>query len=342
MSAKKRGSAAKPLYEATMFGDSAYLGNSAVNRERVIGQALTRMITSLAVNRFKWEGLPKSIDPRFLEMQLFYHGLAVCYWDHDYDKLLAVRGSGIGYVNMLDNPVSFNVVAPGTQIMSETMATFVNKSVKAFDPARHWELSKDELKAYAVPVWANYVRKPDLDMVNIYASRLATVDRTLEINTKNARRNKVLRGSENLQLSMVNFARSADQGDEVLQVTGPMQDMEFIDTIDLGILPDSYEKLHILRTRWWNECMGLLGIDNANQDKKERLVAAEVTANESQTDSMRYVNLQARQYAAEMINHVYGTNITVEFNTEVEAMAQLVSGDNEDGVNNGDIHNTAE
>ena len=70
MSAKKRGSAAKPLYEATMFGDSAYLGNSAVNRERAIGQALTRMITSLAVNRFKWEGLPKSIDPRFLEMQL--------------------------------------------------------------------------------------------------------------------------------------------------------------------------------------------------------------------------------------------------------------------------------
>src|SRR5699024_8940304 len=77
---------------------------------------------------------------------------------------------------------------------------------------------------------------------------------------------------------------------------------EMLSALDLGVEPDSIEKLHILRTRIWNECMGLLGIDNANQDKKERLVADEVDANSDKVALSRAVNLKSRQNAAEQIN----------------------------------------
>jgi hypothetical protein len=123
---------------------------------------------------------------------------------------------------------------------------------------------------------------------------------------------------------MVNLARQMDEGVNVIQPKDAAM-MDAITAIDLGINPDIFDKLSILRTRWWNECMGLLGIDNANQDKKERLVEAEVGANDSQTDSMRFVALQARRQGIEHVNKAFGLNITVEYNTEVEAQAAQVA-----------------
>lgn len=331
MSSAKRGGGADPIYQTHLFGSGPFAVNAAVNREAAIVAMLQRVLGELAVNRFKWSGFPESVDVRFIEMSLFYNALAVCYWDKDYERLLVVRGSGMGYVNMLDNPVSFTVIGPGSTTQptnagaSEVApAQFGSKILSSYDPVRHGQLESDAAKLKAIPIWANYFRSPDIDIVSIYAKRLAILDRTIEINSKNARRNKILKSTPNMQLSAVNVARSIDQGDELIQITGPLQDMEFIEAIDLGITPDSYEKLSLLRTRIWNEAVGLLGIDGANQDKKERLVAAEVSANDQQAASIRFVNLQARKQAAEHINKVFGLNVTVEYNVEVEEMAEKI------------------
>jgi hypothetical protein len=109
-----------------------------------------------------------------------------------------------------------------------------------------------------------------------------------------------------------------DQGDELIQLTGPLGDMDWVEALDLGVLPESYEKLSILRGRVWNEAITLLGIDSANQDKKERMVVAEVGANDSQTDSFRFVSLNARRQACEMINEVFDLEVTVDFMTKIE------------------------
>jgi hypothetical protein len=320
MSKAKRGSSVDELYSSIF--QSRLQTNSSVRREQAITQLLERNLTELAVNRFKWDGLPESIDPRFLEMCLFFNALAVVYWDKDYDKLLAVRGTGTGFINMLDNPVSFSVIGPGSLLKPDTdtaPAQFRNKIVPAYSPANHMDLDDEERRMKAIPIWANYLRSPEVDIVKVYATRLAWIDRTLEINTRNARRTKLIKGTPNLQLSMVNAARSFDQGDDIIQVTGPLQDMDFIETLDLGVNPDAYDKLSLLRTRIWNEAMTLLGIDSANQDKKERLVAAEVGANDGQTDSMRFVSLNARRQACDMINDVFNLKVSVQFMVEVEA-----------------------
>jgi hypothetical protein len=89
--------------------------------------------------------------------------------------------------------------------------------------------------------------------------------------------------------------------------------------MDLGIDANVIEKLHILKVRQWNECMGYLGINNANQDKKERLVADEVDANNEQVAASRNVALNARQEACGLINKLYGLNVSVDFRAEEEA-----------------------
>lgn len=314
-------------YNSILFApDKRYAANPAVQEEAYIQQMLARNISELAVNRFKWENLPDSVDARFLEMCLLLNGCVVWYWDKGYDKLLAVKGSGAGYTNWLDNPVSFTVVGPGGVMKSnDGLGSMSSKAFRTFTLSAYQptiDYKNDDAKQKGIGMYANYFRQSEMDIINIYSRRLATLDRTLEINTKNARRNKVLTATQDTQLSIVNMNRQIDEGVEAIQITGPLSDLSAIQALDLGILPDSYDKLSILRTRVWNECMGLLGIDNANQDKKERLVAAEVGANDSQTDSMRFVSLNARRQAVDYVNRVYGLNIKVDFNVEVEAQEQ--------------------
>lgn len=337
MSKNKRGSAADIIYANHLFAGEQLAASTNANREVQIENMYRQILTELAVNRFKWDGLPDSVDPRFLEMTLFYTALAVFYEDEDFDKFLAVRGSGMGYVNMLDNPTSFTVIAPGSVFTGDDNTTTLNyKTLSAYDPTRHSKLDDAVRRRKAIPIWANAMRYPLLNVVSIYAKRLATLDRTIEINSENARRNKVLKVTDNMKLSAVNFVRQVVEGVDGIQVGGPMQDMEFVEALDLGINPDSFEKLHILRVRIWNECMGLLGIDNANQDKKERLVASEVGANSEQTDNARYVSLNWRQYAADQINDVFGLNISVDYRTELEAEAERAFEQTSAGVSDED------
>ena len=327
MSSNKRGSGLDYYLDSPLYGGGGYSRNPGAQREAKIQEMLERNISELALNRFKYENLPESVDARFLEICLHFNGLAVWYWDTDYKKLLAVRGSGVGAVNFYDNPLAFTTIGPGNQILLSNVKgdTFKPKQLSAYIPAADRDLPEEKRRLKAVGMYPNALRIPDIDIVMIYSSRLATTDRTLEINAKNARRNKVITSTPNTQLSMRNLGRQIDEGVEAIEVSGAARPEDLITSIDLGITPDSFDKLSVLRSRWWNECMGLLGIDNANQDKKERLVAAEVGANDAQTDSMRYVALNARRQALEYINEIFDQNISVEYNVEVEAQAKAIA-----------------
>ena len=59
--------------------------------------------------------------------------------------------------------------------------------------------------------------------------------------------------------------------------------------------------------------MTFLGINNANMDKRERLVDDEVQANNEQIEMSAQVMLKNRERACELINDLFDTNISVEF-----------------------------
>lgn len=268
--------------------------NAKITRKAVIERMYTRILSELCANRFEWYGLdhPKlDVTARFLEMTLLTNALSVFGEFPEFDKFLALRGSPMGELNYMDEPRSFIV----------TGNTFINKTVKADD---------------VVPIWANYFREPDLDIIRVYAGKLADLDRTVEINTLNARKPKVLAVSQNARLSGANIIRALNEGQDTIEVNGNFNINDAVQVLDMGIDPNALEKLHIVRTRIWSEAMGLLGIDNANQDKKERLVAAEVDANAEQVSAMKAVNLNARQQACKEIYEKFGIPIWVEFKTD--------------------------
>jgi hypothetical protein len=297
MSSNKRGGGADDIYTRHLNGGD-YKFNPATTREAMIENMYIRVLSELAMNRFKWTGLPDTVNPRFLEMTLFYQALAVFFDDERYGYL-ALKGSGQNYLNFQNDPTGFMVV--GNNYYHPPMGA-----------------------SKVVPIWANYMRMPDVDIVQIYANRLANFDRTLEINSQNARKTRVLAYPENLRLSAENINRQIDEGQPTIRVTGAMGDMEFMSVLDFAINPDTIEKLDIVRARQWNVCMGLLGIDFGNQDKKERLVSDEVNANNEQTDNMKFVNLNARRQACEQINEKFGLNVDVDYNTEIAEQADRI------------------
>ena len=115
------------------------------------------MLEQMACAIYRWEGLPPEIDQRFLELTLFNRGMSVFFWDDEYDAYFATMGAPSGQINMYQNPLSY--IAYGTN-------------------GFHRRLKSTE----CVPIWNNYLRRPDINAMRIYARRLADIDRTIDVN----------------------------------------------------------------------------------------------------------------------------------------------------------------
>jgi len=276
---------------------SGFKQNPANDLHALTERMYMRHLTELSMNRFKWTGLPKSIDPRFLELQLTNMALVVFYWDKDYDRHLALAAAPNGGLNMYQNPISFTTY--GNRIQS--------KQVKANE---------------CVPIWANMLRTPDLDIITVYSKRLAELDTTIRINSKNLRKTKVVYAAENTRLSWQNIIRQHDEGVEVIYGVEDAMNPANIQTLDLGGDPVGLLNLMIAKSKLWNECMTMLGINNANQDKNERLISGEIDANDEQVFATRGIALNSRQLACELINEKFKykdgrkLEISVDYNAE--------------------------
>lgn len=322
MANKRRDHVAHDFYGRMRPG---YQRNSPSQNDETILQGMyERILGELAMNRFKWSGFPASVDVRFLEMQLHLNGLVVVFKDTGSkkragtDMIFALRGTPSGQRNMMDNPTTFTLSGPGMQQHFQGVQLPINK---------------------CVPIWPNFFRRTDWDIIATYSRKLAKIDRTIEINLDSARRTKVLVYDENTRLSAENINRMIDAGEPSVRVKYDLGQM--ITALDLGVDPKSIETLSVVRGRLWSEAMGLLGINNANQDKKERLVESEVDANDDQVDNMRFVNLNARQFACEQMRSMFPdqlSNVWVEYRSDAlerqrqqtEALLGLTSDDGSD------------
>ena len=176
-----------------------------------------------------------------------------------------------------------------------------------------------------VPIWANRTRVPDYDVMWWYARRLAEVETTVDINIKSARLARVLAVSENMRLSGENFVRQIDEGNPVIKVDESFMTEGVLSVLDMGVNPDNILSVQMVKNRLYNDCMTFLGVNNSNQDKKERLVADEVDANGEQVLLNRAIALGARKEAAKKINERFGLNISVDWNDELKTNDETVA-----------------
>ena len=146
--------------------------------------------------------------------------------------------------------------------------------------------------------------------IQLYAYRLAEISRTIDINV-NAQKTPVLITGSDKQMKSLRTVYDQWDGHKPVIFGDKTLDTDTINVLKTDA-PLVFKDLQLQKHAIWNEVMTYLGINNANQDKRERLVDDEVQANNEQIIACGNIMLKARQRACEQINELFGTNISVK------------------------------
>lgn len=249
-------------------------------------------LMEFAINMFEWRNLPPTVNERFLELTLYEKGYCLYFNDEVVGNLALTCTIG----GMLDV----------YQIPTERRAFAVNGYNKICT-------SQD-----SVLIFNNYLHTPTILTIELFARRLYEIERTIDVNVKAQKTPTLVLASEQQRLTMKNLYMQYD-GNEPF-IFGD-KDMEFDGIKCLKTdAPYVADKLQVLKHQIWNEALTFCGIENSNQDKKERLVADEVGSNYGNIEAQRNVMLNARRQAADKINRMFGTNIEVGFRSSLNTM----------------------
>lgn len=268
------------------FSESAILNNGTY------GFYLSRLM-ELAISMFEWKNIPDSIDPRFLELTLFSDGQAVWFRDEEMQKDLALQVIINGRLDVYRVPINRRAFA-------------VNGYQRELDNTN------------SVIIYNNFLRTNSYQMCVLYAKKLYSLDRIIDVNT-NAQKTPVLIAVDEAQrLTAENVYQKWDGNQPVIYGD------KALDPNILRVLktdaPYVADKIYQLKTQYWNEALTYLGISNLNVQKKERLVSDEVVRSQGGTIASRYSRLEARREACRKINDMFGLNIDVDYREDFREM----------------------
>lgn len=254
-------------------------------------------LMELALNVFEWENLPPSVDERFLELTLYEMGYCLYFNDEIIGNLALTCTIG-GQLDVYRIPVLRRAYA----------VNGYNKMCSTKD---------------SVLIFNNYLHTPTQLTIELFARRLYEIERAIDVNVKAQKTPTLILSSEQQRLTMQNLYMQYD-GNEPFIFGDKNMDIEGIKSLKTDA-PFVADKLEILKHQIWNEALTFCGIENSNQDKKERLVSDEVGSNYGNIEAQRNVMLNVRKQACKKINAMFGTNIDVHFRSNLATMVNAAN-----------------
>lgn len=239
----------------------------------------------LMLNQFKWTGLEEfNIQERHLENYLFEDGTCLFFEDKVLG-LMCLPCYGEGPQNVYGDYLSYR-----------TTGFNYSKSYKAED---------------CVLIENNKMRMPTFKAVAYFVNQLFDLKRTMDINVKQLRLQTLFTATDKNVLTVKKIIDDIDQFNWAIVTDSTLQTDEIAKAIPTGVkcmLPELTDRYNAVM----NEALTYFGINNANTDKRERLITDEANANNQLIDSCAEMFLESRKRACEEINKKFGTNIRVE------------------------------
>lgn len=260
-------------------------------------------LRQLSMVMFEYENMPDTVDTRFLEKTLFNRGNCL-FFEDEAMGFLTLPSANLGRFDVYDVPQSRRAFATNGYNRDLT--------------------SKD-----SVIIYNNYLRTNSRLDVEMFAKKLYNLDRAIDINANAQKTPILLLCDETERLSYLNLYKEYDGNAPVIKGTKGL-DLQGFQVLQTDA-PYVADKLYDLKTQIWNEALTYLGIVNVSFQKKERMITDEVDRMLGGTYANRYSRLLARQEACDMINQMFGLNITVKYRDSVEQYSGLEEGgeDNE-------------
>ena len=250
-------------------------------------------LSLIAQSIFKYENLPNFINEKWIEKYLFEFGSCVFFNDRNLG-FIVTKFNNVGNLNNYDEPTQIRPF--GTNYTTDE--NLINNE-------------------NCVIIRNNALSVPTVNTVNLYAIRLTEISRTIDVNINAQKTPVLIKCSDKQKLVLRNAYKQWDGNSPVIFADKSL-DMATFNVLKTDA-PIVFDKLQIQKNMLWNEIMTVLGINNANMDKKERLVDDEVRANNEQVEICADVMLKSRELAVEQINNLFGLNIKVTKRTQNKA-----------------------
>lgn len=238
-------------------------------------------------NLFEWENLPNNMEARWIERYLFSDGKCIFYKDPTMGFMVAGYGQN-GSVNCYDDPTLVDPIAPNYTYNGKQLVNGDNCYV----------------------IRNNDLMLPEFSVVRYYAYKLANIDRAIDVNIEAVKTPVLVTCTDKQRLSLKQAINQRKDNEPVIYADNSF-DKDMISTLDLKPTP-VFKDLQIQKHMILNEFFTDIGINNANMDKKERMVSTEVEANDEQVKACEDVMLRSRQEACKQINRIFGLNISVK------------------------------
>jgi hypothetical protein len=262
------------------------------------------LFESVALSTFEWEGLPDLIDPRYMEICLLHYGMGGFFeMRRDTGMFAFAQATPLGNPNMYYNPNQVQLIPPNG----------INQWVR--NAYYHIRALKDSSiileRPDAIVCYDNIRRAPMLPMLRNYAMRLARIDRicdqnfgvqatpyiinTLEERSKDAA--NLIKSLTGFEPAIIQYKTTDGVKPEVLNLNAPY--------VADKLLADGVKIL--------NQALTLCGVDNANTEKRERMLDGEASSNDELVMLMRRSRAMCRKQFAKQVNDRYGLNISCHY-----------------------------
>lgn len=248
---------------------------------------LLNEFTNLAINRFSWENLPYGLTSEQLELLLISKG-----------QLMFFKDKLNGFLILPCYPTTdINVYGLATEYRVNAENGKYNETVNI-----------DE----GVIIKNNPLAVADIPTLEVFAKRIDDVEMTQDVNLFQQCMPKVILADEDSKLTAKAIVDKIRKFKFV--IFGKKSLVNNISTSDVLDTSSPYiiDKLQQQKFELKNELLTYLGINNNDNIKKERMIVAEVNANNEYTSINIDLMYDLRKKACDEINSKFGFNIKVE------------------------------
>lgn len=282
---RNRNRSSKPEYVGSKQGhyDNTFW-QSPVHNDRLYWYYYN-IIQQLAMNRFRWVGLPKTCDARYLELTLLNQGIATIAFPRK------MRGTFFSTQAILSSPPNVN------------------------DNYTHWESFGNNGWRFdcdmnnGVLVWDNCTRTPLSEGIDLYATELVHIRITKQMNRFHQQVPWILRGPQERMYDMQQITKQVAGGELAMIATDGLSSIT-TDALQTGV-PYLGEELAADESQTWNRIYTMLGIDN-NPFKQERQTSDEIMSQREPSTFIRMASLAERRKACDYLNDRFGNYLDEE------------------------------
>ena len=248
----------------------------------------------IALSVYEWQGLTEDMPEFFIEKQLMTNGMCIAFYCESIGHVIVTRATVSG-IDWFNRPASYKPV--------------ISSSIPIDLPNI---IDKDN----CVLIPNNKILTPTLATIQLFASRLAERERTIDVNMSVQKTPYIITVPEEQKAAInIILEKLRNGSSEIVGVKALDKFVESIKVLDLKA-PYVADKIRTDQQILWNQFLSFLGVDNANTSKKERLIVNEVDSNNEMTDISGFAMLESRQKAAKEINEKFGEYLDEEISVD--------------------------